>query len=151
MILYLWSKKGWLFILHFFWLFFYMASGNKMKCLQKHSLCFFVCGMDNCVWAVSSFVPMTRDLIINADTAPMRRLSPACKIWFCWQEMFSGHNKHITMPQRSALKNLSSHCPCHCQDFLLFLKIAARIQKQLPRGGLLGSSVHKYSVKLSGK
>ena len=47
-----------------------MASVNKIKCLQKHSLCFFVCGMDNCVWAVSSFVTMTRDLIINADTAP---------------------------------------------------------------------------------
>ena len=64
--------------------------------------------------------------------------------------MFSGHYKYTAMPQGSALKDLSYQCLCCCQNFLVFLKIAARIKKQLPRG-LLGSSISKNSVKLSGK
>ena len=55
------------------------------------------------------------------------------------------------MPQRLVVKNLFSYCLCRHWDFLLFLKILARIQQQKPGQGLLRSSVPKNVVELLGK
>ena len=65
--------------------------------------------------------------------------------------MCSGDSKYPMMPQRLAAKKCFSNCHCRNWDFLPFLRIPARIQKQYPGQGLLRSSVPKNVTELPGK